>query len=81
MRAGSYHASPGEVRSVGGVRKLVDELGEYPGWRCAGTRRRESPRPGAHQAITSANAGEPMAAGRTGDRQPQPYRHEIVIHT
>ena len=34
MRARSYHASPGEVRSVGGVHKLVDELCKYPGWWC-----------------------------------------------
>ena len=34
MRARSYHASPGEIRSVGGVHKLVDELCKYPGWRC-----------------------------------------------
>ena len=35
MRARSYHASPGEITSVGGcAQNLSDELCKYTGWRC-----------------------------------------------
>ena len=65
-RALSYHASPGEVGSVGGIRKLVDEPCKCPGWQCDARRGPGSParRLPAQMRVTRRVAGR---SGRDRD--------------